>query len=80
MSAHRQCDVCKRKITEENPIVSKLYLAPVKPGEVRSTHSMYTASMDVGLCCVNKAKDFGTWVPRKSRKAYNEQRRLRRAS
>ena len=72
MSAHRTCDSCGKTITEENPIVTKLFMVPVKQG-VTAKHSSYTHHMDVGQCCFNKVHDLG-WQKRKSRAAAKHSR------
>lgn len=78
MSAHRECDSCGRKITEQNPIVMKLFMIPVLPGQP-AKHSSYTHHMDVGKCCYQKTVDW-KWQKRKTRKESNQSRQLRKAS
>lgn len=42
------CDICRKPCER---VVAKLFIAPVKEGETRKTHSDYTAHADVGECC-----------------------------
>lgn len=51
MATVRTCDNCNKRITDDNPVVAKLYLAPYTPGKTRATHNNYTGHMDIGLCC-----------------------------
>jgi hypothetical protein len=47
-------------------IVTKVYLVPVENGS-RRDQSNYTAHMDVGKCCADKAINLGQWQKRKKR-------------
>ena len=73
----KKCDKCGMDITDANPIVSKLFIAPVLPGKTRSTHSHYTGHMDIGKCCFSAVAKVGRWQQRKTRTVYNNDRRLR---
>ena len=79
MATTKTCDGCGKPITEDNPIVLKLFSAPVKKGETRSTHSYYNRHMDIGQCCVVKVNGLGKWQKRQTRKEYNNGRRHRPA-
>jgi hypothetical protein len=55
----RVCDICGRPAD----IKAKLYLAPVN-GSLKITSSSYTASMDVGSCCIENVVKLGKWQAR----------------
>lgn len=74
MASKRVCDNCGTDITKANPIVAKLFMAPVLEGKTRSTHGNYTAHMDIGQCCVKWATKLG-WQKRKTREEYTNGRR-----
>jgi hypothetical protein len=73
----KTCDVCGKQSNGDNPIVSKLFIAPILPGKTRATHSYYTGHMDIGKCCIAKVTGLGNWQKRQTREAYNDGRRLR---
>ena len=66
MSRPRICDLCGKPAQ----IGAKIYLAPMNENDpnVKTVFSNYTASMDVGRCCIEKVTNFGKWTPRKRRK------------
>jgi hypothetical protein len=71
------CDVCSVDITPANPVVAKLYMAPVLPGKAGSNHNQYTGHLDVGKCCFSRTLDFGAWQRRQSRTIMYNQRKKR---
>jgi hypothetical protein len=54
MANSRACDGCGKKLGDGNPLVAKVFLAPIKEGETRQTHGSYTGHADVGKCCIEK--------------------------
>jgi hypothetical protein len=77
MASVRLCDSCKKEITEANPVVTKLFLTPVKPGTARAGHGDYSAHADVGQCCAKKMLEMVKWQKRVSGKAKSNGRKLR---
>lgn len=75
MGSIRRCDVCGNPIDQ---VVAKIFLAPVKSGNTRSTHSDYTRHADVGECCVKSIANI-KWQSRKTNKQRGNSRRLRPA-
>lgn len=63
------CDICGKRIDEENPLTAKLFATLVKPGATsREWRNKYNAHMDVGRCCALKVNNLGKWQRRKARK------------
>lgn len=58
------CDVCRQPCQR---VAAKLFLAPIKEGETRKTHSSYTGHADVGECCAEKIVKQMKWQKRGSR-------------
>jgi len=79
MATVRTCDHCSKRITKENPVIAKLFSAPVITGKTRSTHSNYTAHMDIGQCCAEWLVKLGMWQKRQTNKEQHNGRRLRPA-
>jgi hypothetical protein len=46
-----KCDVCKKPTDK---IVGKLHFIPSIPGTSRKSHSNYTHTADIGVCCKDK--------------------------
>lgn len=78
MASTRTCDSCQAVITDANPIVIKLFLTPVKPGQARANHGEYNAHADIGKCCAEKTLGI-KWQKRKTRKVKSNGRKLRPA-
>lgn len=72
---HR-CDNCGKEITDKNPVIAKLFMAPVLKSRSRADHSSYTRHCDIGQCCVGWLNKIG-WTARMSRAAYQDSRRTR---
>lgn len=79
MATRRTCDHCNRDITDKNPVITKLFMAPIKAGQTRNTHSDYSAHMDIGQCCTLWLRQLGQWQRRKTRKENSNGKRLRPA-
>jgi len=70
MAVARRCDSCGKEITDNNPLVMKLWATAVSNGKIgRTSHNNYTHSLDVGQCCLIKVNAFGKWAQRKKQKA-----------
>jgi hypothetical protein len=77
MAQTRECDMCHRKITDDNPVVLKLFLVPTQ-GK-KWTDRQYTHHLDVGQCCIVKVRNMD-WQKRVSKKEEGAKKRLRAAS
>lgn len=77
MATRRECDLCERRISEDNPIVAKLFFSPVKTeGNGGGNSNDYTLHADVGQCCATKVNQW-KWQKRETRKQSPKRRRLR---
>lgn len=66
MALVKQCDSCKKEISEDNPLVFQMWMAPIANGRPgKRTHSEYTMRMDIGKCCLVKMSNVGKWQKRK---------------
>jgi hypothetical protein len=71
MALHKDCDNCGKRISDDNPIVAKLYIAPFTSGKTRAVHSLYTGHMDIGYCCSAKVVKGMNWQKRRTRAKAN---------
>ncbi len=66
MAVKRYCDVCRKPIDQA---AAKLFLAPRAPGygkhKERSVLGRYTASAEVGECCIPQLTKMINWTKRK---------------
>lgn len=78
MASVRVCDSCQAPITETNPVITKLFLTPVRPGSAKADHGAYTAHADIGECCKERILGGGIkWQKRKPRRVKANGRKLR---
>jgi hypothetical protein len=74
------CDACHKPITDDNPIIYKLFLAPAIPGKTKNTHGNYTGHADIGKCCATKYTSSIKWQKRKTNTESNNGKRHRPAA
>jgi hypothetical protein len=75
------CDCCQKEITEENPLVAKLYFTPWNGVPKESAgHHTYSSKLDIGKCCIVKVHQLGKWTPRKKVPALSKAAQARKKS